>query len=360
MSSTDPARPATTGAVRRHWWSRHRVLAGVLVLATLLVASCGAWVVYLDRQIAAVPRVKLHLNEKARPHHVTGQAATSINILLAGADADMSGGPSIAQSVASGTWVPGSHRSDTIMILHLTADRKHAYLVSVPRDILTEVAGNGPSKINAAFSLGGPSLYVSTLERFTGIKMDHLAIIDWKGFKDLTTALGGVRVYIPADVYDPSQHVQWHKGWQRLEGKWALKYVRMRHGLTNGDFDRIRRQQNFLRATMHQLMSNGTTRNPFRLTQVVSVITRYLTVDSSFTNGDIRSLAFSLRNLSQKDVTFVTVPFDHYATYRGQSVVIPNMPQTRALFQAVAHDNLPAYLAKYGTSTVLGSSGSVS
>ena len=126
---------------------------------------------------------------------------------------------------------------------------------------------NGYGKINAAFAYGGPSLARQTVEQLTGIHIDHLAIIDWAGFKDLTTALGGIRVYIPETFYDDSQRITWEKGWHDFEGQEALAYVRTRHGLENGDFDRIERQQNFLRATMGKLLSGGTTRNPIKLRQ---------------------------------------------------------------------------------------------
>ena len=320
-----------------------------MMLGTLLLASCGGWAVYLNSKISDVPRVALDLDENRRPARVTSEA---VNILLAGADAGE--GPSIAEAVASGEWPAYSHRSDTIIVLHLSADRKKATLVSVPRDAWVEIDGIGMSKINAAFAKGGPSLYVQTLEAFSGLRMDHLAIIDWEGFKELTTALGGVRVYIPQDIYDPSQKVQWTKGKQELEGKKALQYVRMRYGLENGDFDRIKRQQNFLRQTMKQLLSNGTTTNPLRLTKSVEAITRYLTVDSEFSNSDIRNLALSLRSLDDEDVTFVTVPQARYDTIDGQSVVIVDDVQTKALFQAVAKDDMDSYIEMYGKEGVLG------
>ena len=334
------------------WIAKHPGLVAVLMLGTLLLASCGGWAVYLNDKIADVPRVALDLDEDRRPERVTGEAAESMNILLAGADAG--DGPPIAEAVASGSWPAYSHRSDTIMVLHLSADRKNATLVSVPRDAWVEIEGVGMSKINGAFSKGGPSLYVQTLEQFTGLRMDHLTIIDWNGFKDLTTALGGIPVYIPEDIYDPSQDVQWSKGDQELEGKSALQYVRMRYGLENGDFDRIKRQQNFLRQTMKKLLSNGTTSNPIKLTHAVEAITRYLTVDSEFSNSDMRSLALSMRSLNDEDVTFVTVPKERYDTIDGQSVVIVDEERTKALFQAVANDDIDSYIDEYGKDGVLG------
>jgi len=330
----------------------------IAMVTTVVLSLFGGWLVYLDSEISKVPRIVLDLDEDSRPEPATGKAAESLDILLAGADAG--NGPSIAEAVAAGKWEPYSHRSDTIIVMHVTADRERAYLVSVPRDTWVRIDGIGMSKINAAFAAGGPSLYMQTLEEFSGLRMDHLAIIDWEGFRDLTKAIGGVPVNIPKDVYDSSQKVQWRAGQQELEGELALQYVRMRYGLENGDFDRIRRQQNFLRAFMKKMLSTGTTSNPIKLTNSVEAIVKYLTVDDEFTNGDMRSIALSLRSLEEEDVTFITVPQKRYATIDGQSVVIVDKAQTQALFEAVENDDLDSYIDEYGKKDVLGKQRTVS
>ena len=335
------------------WFGRHLVAVCLVAVGAVLVGALGSWVLYLNNQIGNVERVALDLDEDRRPARAGAATDCAMNILLAGADAG--DGPSIAQAVADGAWDAGSHRSDTIMVLHITADREKAYLISVPRDTYVDIDGVGRSKINAAFSEGGPSLYVQTMEDFTGLRMDHLAIIDWEGFRELTTAIGGVPVYIPEDIYDPSQDVQWNAGTEELEGRRALQYVRMRYGLEEGDFDRIKRQQNFLRSFMKKMLSNGTTSNPLKVTNSVEAIVKYLTVDSDFDNSEIQSLALSLRSLDEKDVTFVTVPKAGYGTTPdGQSVVLHDEQQTKALFRAVENDKIGAYIRKYGSDDVLG------
>lgn len=346
------------GSSERGWLTRHRTPILVGIVSAVLLALVGSWLVYLDNQISQVPRVELDLDENRRPERVTGPAEESVNILLAGADAGK--GPSIEKAMSDGEWNPYSHRSDTIMVLHLTADRERAYLISVPRDTWTEVEGLGKTKINAAFASGGPSRFVQTLEEFTGLRMDHVAIIDWAGFKELTKAIGGVPIKIPKDIYDPSQDVQWTAGEENLEGLRALQYVRMRYGLEEGDFDRIKRQQNFLRAFLRKMLSNGTTSNPIALTNSVEAIVKYLTVDDEFTNDKMRSLALSLRSLEEEDVTFITVPKKRYARIDGQSVVIADQKKTKALFEAVANDDMAGYLDRYGRSDVLGKQKNIS
>jgi LCP family protein required for cell wall assembly len=345
---------------KRGFFRRHKAITVLLTVLGLIGALVLGAAFYLNQQISHIPRVELNIPEANRPAAPAGKYQKSMNILLAGADNGDAGGETIAETVKKGTWKPGAHRSDTIMVLHLTSDRKHAYLISVPRDTYTGIDGYGKQKINAAFSFGGPSLYVQTLEQFTGLRMAHLAIIDWNGFRDLSTALGGVRVYIAQNSYDTMHGNTWTKGYTTLKGDRALSYVRTRYGLHNGDFDRIQRQQNFMRAALAQAASKGSLTNPIRFKNMLQAITHNLTVDSDFSNGDIRSLAWSLRQLRPKDITFITAPMKRFDRNQAGSVIIPDLAKTRELFGDVATDDLGEYVRKYGGAGSLGSPTNVS
>lgn len=332
---------------KQGWIRRHRTLSVFLGLVGLLVAAVAGVALYINGQLGSIPRVEINPPAAGRPAAPTNG---SMNILLAGADNGDSGG-SIAQEAAAGTWRPGSHRSDTLIVLHLTADRKHAYLVSIPRDTYVPVSGRGNQKINAAFSYGGPSLAVQTVEQFTGLRMQHTAIIDWNGFRDLATALGGVRVYVSESTSSQQgAGGEWKQGYTTLEGDRALRYVRTRYGLKNGDYDRIQRQQNFLRAALSQAAAKGNLTKPLRFRDMLTSITGNLTVDSGLTNSDIRSLAWSLRGLRADDITFITAPMKRFATNEAGAVIIADKPRTKELFGDVASDELDRYVAKYGAS----------
>jgi anionic cell wall polymer biosynthesis LytR-Cps2A-Psr (LCP) family protein len=180
-----------------------------------------------------------------------------------------------------------------------------------------------------------------------------MAVIDWAGFKDLTTAVNGVRVYIPHTFYDDSQRITWTKGWHTFKGQEALAYVRTRHGLANGDFDRIKRQQNFMRATMSKVLSQD--HNPVAVIKIVRVITRYLTIDSGWDNGEIINLALSLRDIKKDDVQFLTAPLGSYATSSdGQSIIRLAPVQSRELFRDVKDDKIGKYLRKYPSAELQG------
>jgi LCP family protein required for cell wall assembly len=233
-------------------------------------------------------------------------------------------------------------------------------MVSIPRDTWVRVPDcakypiyllHCKAKVNAAFSLGGPKLMVRTIQRFTGISLDHFVAIDWRGFKDLTTALGGVRVYIPQAFYDSSQKFQWHKGWQTLKGDVALKYVRTRYDLPDGsgDFGRIARQQNFLRATMKQLLSDSVRHNPIKFLRVVDAVTRYLTIDNGWSTSELRDLALSMRGISAKDVKFLTLKTTPgwAPSNPPQSIQTVNLHETRLLFKAFVKGHLARFVTHH-------------
>jgi LCP family protein required for cell wall assembly len=331
----------------RHGHPKWSALLVAGVVATVGIVGFYGW--NLNQKLDNIPRVD---------DSVLGPRSEStgpLNILVMGADnpTQLVKKPTISELLADGHWDVGAYRSDTIMVMHIPADRKRAYVVSIPRDSyvpIYDARGNphGMNKINAAFSSYGPFGTWRTVEKLTGLHLDHMAIIDYEGFRDLTTAIGGVDVYVPQEVYDSAQNQTWPKGWNHLEGNLALKYVRQRHGLTNGDFDRIDRQQNFMRAVMGKVLEDGTIGNPVKFTHTLEAITSHLTVDQSWSSGEIRSLALSLRNLDSDHVRFVTLPLDHYEVVAGAGDVnIIDAARAKELWQAVTDDSVARYLDKH-------------
>ena len=332
-------------APKRARFYRSRAAMVVAMLAVLTLGACGSLALYYQAQLGDVDRISSLADDGRRPQRAAA-AEGALNILLMGTD--NGNGGSIKEELADGEWTSGAFRSDTIMVLHITKDHDAAYLVSIPRDSYVKIPGYGHDKINAAFSYGGPLLAQRTVENLTDVRIDHLAMIDWSSFKDLTTALGGVPITVPETFTDPHKTITWQKGTYTREGQRALMYVRTRYGLTNGDFDRIQRQQNFLRALLHKTLSQGTISNPIRLTNVLEVITDNLTVDESFGVGEMRDLALSLRNLRGDDVEYLTAPLGRYDTVNGQSVVRLQRKESEALFTAVRNDDIESYLREYG------------
>lgn len=325
-------------------------------MTALVVAVVGAGAAYgwsLNSTLEKIPTIDAApLDEGARPE---AEPSTALNILLLGSDNPnpRQDKPTVAELLADGTWDPGAYRSDSIIVLHLSADRKRASMVSIPRDSYVPIYDaegtvHGENKINAAFSAYGPFGTLRTVENLTGLRIDHLAMIDFEGFRDVTTALGGVEVYIPETFTDPQNDVTWEQGWQHLEGEDALSYVRTRYGLERGDFDRVRRQQNFLRALLDKLTDDGTIGDPATLKATIEAVVPYLTIDSDWTTGDLRSLALDLRHLKPSRISYATVGLDHYETIAGVGAAnILDEERVAELFTAVREEKVPAYLEKY-------------
>ncbi|MDN5894204.1 MAG: LCP family protein [Nocardioides sp.] len=345
---------------------RHpRMLLAIVIVLLLLIATCGFYGWKLNSQLGNIDRFDTD-SVKNRPD---GNHTGALNILLLGSDAGKqvngeAADTDLAQDAEADEWPVGKYRSDTVMILHISEDRNSVHLVSIPRDSFVTLRNSsgeaeGKNKINAAFSEWGPNGTLSTIEHLTDIRIDHIAIIDWAGFKDLSTAVGGVPVTVPEDVYDSKQDKQWDAGDYNLKGAEALQYVRMRYGLTRGDFDRIERQQNFLRALMTKVLEAGTVYKPVKFNNTLEAITKNLTVDKDWENGDLRSLAVSLRGTKEDKVTFLTLPIGTEQTHpKYGSILKMNKSKSKELFTAMKNDRMGKYVDKY-PGDVLGDEDSV-
>jgi len=354
-----PASPAD-GTTRRQGFvaaiRRHKIVTALVALLLVLATAAGAYSIYLNSLLGGVTRLPAENSappESSRPQRNETGALT---ILLAGADNGP--GQSIAESVASGDWPEDEHRSDTIMVLHVPENRKKAYLLSIPRDSYVPIYDESgelvrQDKINSAFADYGPAGYISTVEHLVGIRMDHLAILDWVGFKDIVDALGGVTVYIPETTEpDPKlDDVVFEQGYQLLDGELSLKYVRSRSTFALQDIGRIDRQQNFLRAVVEKLDDTGMVTDWRSFSQTFKAIANNLTVDAEWDNGDLRSFAWSVRGLESKDLKAMSAPLDEadpFPTIDGVgSAVRLDVTAIRALFEAMSNDKADLYIRRH-------------
>lgn len=323
-------------------------------MVILPLAFGGAYAWNLNNYMSNVGRIDTG-NSYEGPDADDGKP---LNILLIGSDKGepqpgQSKKTTVAQDAQSASWPVGKYRSDTLMVIHVPADRSTVYLVSIPRDSFVPIysADNQSShseKINAAFSDHGPLGTMRTVENLTGLTMNHLAIIDWDGFKDLSTAVGGVPVTIPKTFYDPKQKVTWEAGDHELQGKEALAYVRTRYGLVGGDFDRIKRQQNFMRSLMGKMLNSDVTSNPMKLNKLVKALTSNLTIDESWSTTSIAKLGLSLKGIDAEDVVFVTAPVAGTETIPiWGSIVRLDELKSAELFSALEAGTMDEYTEKY-------------
>jgi len=319
-----------------------------VVLVGAVVAGGALWFNHvtqkIDKSIERIGDPFADLPEASRPV-VEPRAGKAVNILMVGSDSRISAGdPS--------QWVAGAQRTDAIMVLHLPADRSGATIISIPRDSWVDIPGHGKAKINAAFSWGGPPLMIRTVEQYTHVRIDHFAVLDFTGFVSITDALGGVKITIPKSTHDMRSNFK--AGTYVMDGKTALNYVRQRHGLPGGDFDREKRQQNWIRAVARQMLSKGTLTDPTMLTNALEALGKSVETDDAFTIGEMQSVALASRNVRSSDLMFMTTPVA--GTGRSpdgkQSIVLLDTPNNVTLWKAVAADNTASWLATHDPNTL--------
>ncbi|MCB0914544.1 MAG: LCP family protein [Actinobacteria bacterium] len=211
-------------------------------------------------------------------------------------------------------------RSDTTILVHIAADRKSATAVSIPRDTIVDIPScpryvDGPSepvsdRFNEAFNIAGPFCTVKTVEKLSGVEIDHFMIVDFNGFKGVVDALDGVEVCLKEPVDDPLSGLKLPAGTSVVQGDDALAFVRARYTLGDGsDLSRIERQQAFLASALRKATSIGVLANPVTTYRVLDEVTKSITVDESISGlRDLTNLALSLSDMRPADVTFVTLP----------------------------------------------------
>jgi LCP family protein required for cell wall assembly len=328
--------PAAEQRARRQW-----LALGLAAGALLMVGALFAGVLYavsINRAVNGTlrhtsgqlpPETPTAKGEEARPATPSG---TAINYVLMGSD---------SRDVGNA----GHGRSDVLMVMHLAADQKSAYMISFPRDMYVSIPGHGKNKINAAFAYGGPQLTVRTLEGLLNTRMDHVVLIDFEGFIQLTEELGGVKVY--NKYASVSRGYSFPVGTVNLRGEQALAYVRERHQLPHGDLDRAERQRVVLRAILAKGLAKETVSNPFKFVNFARGIAQHVSVDDRLTESELRKTALSLR-MSSNDVHILQAPISGFGTSpTRQSIDIVDKKKLAQLAKALQNDQMDTYLEKY-------------
>jgi LCP family protein required for cell wall assembly len=280
-----------------------RVLISVGILGLVLAVAIGGGLWYLsDRWGGNIDRISdafAGLDENSRPAPATPAVSAPeapITFLLVGSDT--------RGHTADGENPDG--RSDAIMIARFSADRGHAQLISIPRDSWVEIPGHGINKINASYAFGGPSLLIQTVENLTQVRIDHYVTIDFDGIIQVTDDLGGVDVVVAEETTNGPY--TFPAGVNHLDGAQARWYLGQRYGLPGGDFDRMRRQQQYLKAMFSKLFNADTFTDVGRLDDAMIAVTRSVGIDDGLGNVELAQLAYSMRNMTPDDVDFFTAP----------------------------------------------------
>jgi LCP family protein required for cell wall assembly len=257
---------------------------------------------------------------------------------------DSRAGLSKAERKKLGTGSTPGQRTDTIMLLHVSASGGPTVLVSVPRDSYVPIPGHSRNKINAAYAWGGPSLLIRTIESVTGVRIDEYVETGLGGFANVVNAIGGVRLCPKFAMDDEDAHINLKKGCQQMDGKTALGYARARHSDPRGDLGRVERQRETLAAIAGKTLSPVTLIQPWRSFPAARAGGGALTVDKGTTPLGLARFVMAMRAVSGGNGLSLTVPVSNpnLSVPGVGSAVEWNRTQALALFSALKRDDTDA------------------
>lgn len=313
---------------------------GLIVVLALAVVFAGAATFtyfYVQNKVGDAQDPKIDVAPKPK-------RGEPVNILVLGSDRrDV-----VEKSVAKKRQYRGGddgQRADTIILVHLSADGKRAVLVHFPRDLRVKIHGTGRyDKINGAYA-GGPNQVLRTVEDYTALEIHHYVEVNFQSFRTFVNAVGGIDICVNRTYDDPQAGLKITKpGCYTFDGDEALSYVRARKVDPDGDYGRIRRQQQFMRVLMDKVTSVGFLLDLPRVIRLANAVSRGVVTSKNLDLGDLRTVANRLSGFKQKNVDFRVVPsYPKFMDNLWFDVDVPD--QARALFRAIAADRkrLPPY-----------------
>ncbi|HEX5086380.1 MAG TPA: LCP family protein [Nocardioides sp.] len=329
-----------TGARRLEGKHRRAVVLTIVVTQLVVALATGLVITVSYKKLDKNFNEGADIEHTAHKKHLIG--GDPLNILVMGSDTRVGAGNDLDGQTDIGA------RSDTTILVHVSADRKTVYGVSLPRDAMVTrpecedkdgkvVPGAELQMFNVAYSLGGPACTAKQVESLTGLYIDHYVSIDFNGFKDMVDAVHGVTVCIPEDVNDTAHHITLAKGTQDLDGQQALNYVRERYALSaNSDIGRMKRQQAFIASMINKVVSAGTLTRPSRVYNFLEAATASIVTDPGLSSlSRLVNLAWQFRKTSLDDISFITVPFEEYPPDPNR---LQWSPSAKGLWKVILND----------------------
>lgn len=292
-----------------------KVATAVLALVVVGVLAFAAfWVVRLQMNISKAP-LGAGSNRTEEP---VNDSKDRMQILILGSDT-RDGKNSDYGTAEDST---GYGQSDVMMMMDISADNKRVSVISFPRDLLVDIPECTDQKteevfpaqsgvmINEAMKQAGIGCAVDTVNKITGLEIDHFMMADFNAVKELSNAVGGVEVCISDAVYDPDSRLRLPAGNSQVQGEQALAFLRTRHAFANGgDLGRIKAQQGFLSSLTRKIKDDGTLSDPQKMLKIADVVTQNLTVDDGLASvPSLLTIGNRLKNIDVSKVAFVAVP----------------------------------------------------
>lgn len=282
-------------------------------------------------------------NTETQPTDTPAGITGPINMLIVGSDTREGQGDAYG--------VVDSELADVIMLLHVSADRTNASVISFPRDLLVPIPSCPNPKggsfsamsrqmINSSIGYGGVACTHLTVQNFTGLEIPYVAMIDFKGVIEMSNAVGGVEVVIDEPMYDPFSGLDLQAGTNTLQGVNALAFLRARKGIGDGsDLNRISNQQLFLSSLFAKVKTDGVLNNPIYLYSLASAAARNMRLSESMSDlGTMFNLATALREVDPSQLAFLRVPVRGARGEGEAGRLEPITSLTNSLFEQIRND----------------------
>ncbi len=300
-------------------------IAVVVGLVGLLVLGVAAWLTerHLWAQTDSISGAFDGLSD--RPPAAPGDSETILVVLRGVGVADAE------------TWVGGP--TSGLVVLHVDAARQEPVAISVPVSVEGPVPGHDPTPLREVAALGGPSLMVATVEGLTGVRMDHVVVVDWRTLAELADHIGGIDVDVSAETTDPDRSQTWTIGRHHLTGAEVLAFVGQERGLDDPPVDRAHRQQVVLRALLDDALAQEMRKEPWLVYRFLDTLTSGVALDDTWSKGEVRGLAWSLRSMRSAWVVYAVVPL------RTDTEI--DAERAGGLWQAFEDDRVGAWVARH-------------
>lgn len=336
------------GSPKRRW--KWIIVWSAVALVLLIVAGAGGSYLWFRGEVSSA-------NERVTPEiRAALQEKPSTTLTIEGSQGSSGSAGTPGSAASAGSAVPidepspsamnllvigsdrrsndpsGGGRSDTLMVVHVDPDRNYLSVLSLPRDLRVDIPGHGKGKLNTAFGNGGPALAIKTIERTTGVDINHYLEVGFDAFTEMVDTLGGVYLDVDRRYLNDSfdfEPIDLDPGYQLLNGADALDYVRFRHD-RNLDFGRMERQQSFIMAVREQAMGWNL---PFKLPGLISAFFRNVTTDLS-ANEILRLATWGIR-LGGDHVRAITLTGSTPTIGGSSYVVVSDARLAKAVSQLV-------------------------
>ncbi|TLP75317.1 LCP family protein [Nesterenkonia sphaerica] len=319
------------------------ILISLAVLATLLLIGGIVAYSYVNRLQTVFEEERNVIEELDDLDDDTAYRTPegTVNVLLLGSDSRGEDDTDYrAQTGEEG------ERSDAMMLVHIPEDRSGIYVMSIMRDLWVEIPGQGEGRINTALSAGGLDLAVDTVEDLLYTHIDHVVTINFDGFEDLTTALGGVYVDNPRPFAAGQQNPAFYpEGTIRLQGSDALRFVRERKSFPTNDHVRVENQQLVMRAIAERFLSGDTLTNPQRIFAVLEAILPYMEMDGGLDANTIVGYGLDMTHMRGRDIHTFTMPSgEPHTTSGGAQVILPDEDMMDLLRRSLSSENMSGFV----------------